>query len=159
MYDVDLSESLFPAQTDGIVRETTVGGVLREVAAQHSSAPAVVAVDMDGQTGRSWTYGELLADSEKLALALSTRFRPGERITIWSVASVVPLAAISRPLSDRRKRHRLSRRTIMTVLLRTFATLSASPCRRSTFRSEALKKTRSCRSTRSVRFASGVIAP
>ena len=77
MYDVDLSEYLFPAQTDGIVRETTVGSVLREVAAQHSSAPAVVAVDMDGQTGRSWTYGELLADSEKLALALSTRFRPG----------------------------------------------------------------------------------
>ncbi len=84
MYDVDLSESLFPAQTDGIVRETTVAGVLREVAAQHSSAPAVVDVDMDGQTGRTWTYGELLSDSEKLALALSTRFRPGERIVVWA---------------------------------------------------------------------------
>ncbi len=55
MYDVQLSESLFPAQTDSIVREITVGGVLREVAAQHSSAPAVVDVDIDGQTGRTWT--------------------------------------------------------------------------------------------------------
>ena len=55
MYDVDLSESLFPAQTDGIVREISVGGLLREVASQHPSAPAVVDVDMDGQTGRTWT--------------------------------------------------------------------------------------------------------
>ena len=84
MYNVRLSEALFPAQTDGVIREITVGGLLREVAEQHSSAPAVVEVDMDGQTGRTWTYGELLSDSEKLALALSTRFRPGERVVVWA---------------------------------------------------------------------------
>ena len=86
MYNVRLSEALFSAQTDGVVREITVGGLLREVAAQHLDAPAVVDVDMDGQTGRTWTYGELLADSEELALALSTRFRPGERVVVWKFA-------------------------------------------------------------------------
>ncbi len=84
MYELHLSESLFPVQTDGSVREITVGGLLREVATQHPSAPAVVDVDMDGQTGPTWTYAELLADSEKLALALSTRFSPGECITVWA---------------------------------------------------------------------------
>lgn len=84
MYDVQLSEALFPAQTDGVIREITVGGLLREVASEFPSAPALVEVDMDGQTGRRWTYTELLADSERLALALATRFRPGERVVVWS---------------------------------------------------------------------------
>ena len=84
MYRLHLSESLFPAQTDDIVWETTVGGLLREVASAQPSVPALVEVDMEGQTGRSWTYGELLADGEKLALTLSSRFRPGERITVWA---------------------------------------------------------------------------
>ncbi len=84
MYDVPLSDSLFPAQADGVIREITVGGLLREVAAQHVNAPAVVDVDMDGQTGRTWTYGELASDSEELALALSSRFRPGERVVVWA---------------------------------------------------------------------------
>ena len=34
--------------------------------------------------GRCWTYSELLADAERLAMALSTRFAPGERVAIWS---------------------------------------------------------------------------
>ena len=36
------------------------------------------------QTGRRWTYAELLADAERLAMALSTRFAPGERVVVWS---------------------------------------------------------------------------
>lgn len=32
MYNLNLSESLVPAQTDDVVREITVGGLLREVA-------------------------------------------------------------------------------------------------------------------------------
>lgn len=84
MYEVSLSESLFPAQTDGVVREITVGALLREVAAQHPLAIAVVDVDIDGLAGQTWTYRELLADSEKLALALSSRFRPGEKVVVWA---------------------------------------------------------------------------
>ena len=41
-------------------------------------------VNLEGETDRTWTYRELLADSEKLALALSTRFSPGERVTVWA---------------------------------------------------------------------------
>ena len=84
MYRLQLSESLVTAQVDDIVREITVGGLLREVASQHPSAPDLVEVNMEGETDRTWTYGELLADSEKLALALSTRFGPSERITVWA---------------------------------------------------------------------------
>ncbi len=55
MYKLHVLESLVPAQTNDIVCETTVGGILRAVASQHPSAPALVEVDMEGQTGRSWT--------------------------------------------------------------------------------------------------------
>ena len=84
MYQLHLSESLVMAQDDDIVREITVGDLLREVASQYPSAPALVEVNMEGEPDRTWTYGELLTDSEKLALALSTRFNPGERITVWA---------------------------------------------------------------------------
>ena len=84
MYDVQLAESLFPAQADATVREITVGGLLREVASDQPEAIAVVDVGLDGAIGRRWTYAELLADSNELALALSTRFRPGERVVVWA---------------------------------------------------------------------------
>ena len=50
----------------------------------HPSAPALVEVDVEGESGRRWTYGELLADSERLAHALCTRFSPGERVVVWA---------------------------------------------------------------------------
>ncbi|MDH3693146.1 MAG: AMP-binding protein [Gammaproteobacteria bacterium] len=84
MYQLKLSESLVTAQEDDVVREITVGGLLREVAAEYPAEPAIVEVTIDGNTDRTWTYGELLADSEKLALKLASRFEPGERITVWS---------------------------------------------------------------------------
>ena len=84
MYDVQLTESLFAAEIDDSVREITIGDLLHEVAAEYPSAPALVEVKPEGDTRRRWTYRELLSDSEKLALALSTRFHPGERITVWA---------------------------------------------------------------------------
>ena len=84
MYSVNLEQSYFPAQADGEVRETTVGGVLRERAAIDPQAPALVEADMAGDLKRSWTYGELLADAERLARALASRYRPGERIAVWA---------------------------------------------------------------------------
>ena len=84
MYSLRPTESFVSAQTDDVVREITIGELLRETAAQHPSAAALVEVNVKGETDRTWTYGQLLADSEKLALALSTRFSPGERITVWA---------------------------------------------------------------------------
>jgi fatty-acyl-CoA synthase len=84
LYSVHLTESYFPAQTDQEVRETTVGGVLRERAAATPDAGALVEADIEGQVGRRWTYAELLADAERLARALLARYRPGERIAVWA---------------------------------------------------------------------------
>ena len=84
MYQFNLTESLIPPQQDTEIRETTVGGLLRDVAGAHGDRPALVEIGMDGVADRRWTYGALLVEAECLALALSTRFRPGERICVWS---------------------------------------------------------------------------
>ena len=84
LYEVHLSESLFPAQTDDIVREITIGELLRETVARRPTSPALVEVDLEGGTGRRWNYAKLLADAERLALALSSRFEQGERVTVWA---------------------------------------------------------------------------
>ncbi|MEP1587191.1 MAG: AMP-binding protein, partial [Tateyamaria sp.] len=65
-------------------REITIGALLREMAAARPDAEALVEIRQDGSKGRRWSYAELLSDAERLALALSTRFDPGERIVVWS---------------------------------------------------------------------------
>jgi fatty-acyl-CoA synthase len=84
MYVLTLTESYCPAQTEAPLRDATVGQVLRETAARTPNAPALVEVDLNGEPKRRWTYAELLADSERLAHALLTRYRPGERIAVWA---------------------------------------------------------------------------
>ena len=84
MYEVALTEACFPAQRDTDVREITVGGLLREMAARRAEAEALVEVRQSGEIGRRWTYQALLADSERLAVALASRFRPGERVVVWA---------------------------------------------------------------------------
>jgi fatty-acyl-CoA synthase len=84
MYELQLTDSHVPAQADMDIREITVGGLLREVANLRGGAEALLEVGQDGALGRSWCYAELLADSENLAEALSTRFAPGERVVVWS---------------------------------------------------------------------------
>jgi fatty-acyl-CoA synthase len=84
MYQVSLRESYFPAQTDDVVRDTTVGGVLVAAALEAPDAVALVETRADGSAGRSWTCGELRRDAEFLADALLSRYAPGERIAVWS---------------------------------------------------------------------------
>ena len=84
MYDLTLAASLAPAQSDMEAREITIGALLHEVANARPDAKALVDVQQNGSQGRCWTYAELLADAEQLALALSTRFDPGERVVVWS---------------------------------------------------------------------------
>ena len=74
MYDMNLSTSHFPAQNDAEIRDITVGGLLREVAATHPDAVGIVDVADNGDCGQSWTYAEVLAQAERLARALATRF-------------------------------------------------------------------------------------
>jgi fatty-acyl-CoA synthase len=84
MYQVTLQDSYFPAQQDDPVLDTTVGGVLRAQAGKTPNAEALVEADIAGEIGRRWTYAELLADAERLARALLSRYAPGERIAIWA---------------------------------------------------------------------------
>lgn len=84
MYTVQLSQSHFPAQHDDAILETTVGGALRLQAAKTPNAEALVEACLDGQLDRRWTYEALLMDAERLAHALLTRYRLGERIAVWS---------------------------------------------------------------------------
>ncbi len=79
-----LTTSYYPAQPGAEIRDITVGGLLREIAAGHPTSVAMVDVDDSGLCGDQWTYTELLDRSEKLALALSTRFAPGERVVVWA---------------------------------------------------------------------------
>jgi fatty-acyl-CoA synthase len=60
------------------ILETTVGGVLRAAARR---APDRVAL-IDGD--RRWTYAELLAEAERAARALLTRFEPGAPVAVWA---------------------------------------------------------------------------
>ena len=84
MYRVNLTQSYFPAQADEPVLDTTVGGVLRAQAAKTPDAEALVEANLAGEIGRRWTYADLLAKSERLARALVSRYRPGERICVWA---------------------------------------------------------------------------
>jgi hypothetical protein len=84
MHQVTLEDAYFPIQDSQKILETTVGGLLRETASTSPAALALVEVDGDGGIGRQWTYHALLSDAERLALALSTRFAPGERLCVWA---------------------------------------------------------------------------
>lgn len=53
-------------------------------AAGHGLAVAMVDVDNAGNGGREWSYAELLAEAERLAQALATRFTPGDRVVVWA---------------------------------------------------------------------------
>ena len=84
MYSVTLAESYFPAQLDDVVLPLTVGGGLRARALESPDAAALIETDAEGRFRRRWTYAQLLADAERLARALLSRYRPGERIAIWA---------------------------------------------------------------------------
>ncbi|HEV7234298.1 MAG TPA: AMP-binding protein [Sphingorhabdus sp.] len=84
MYQLALTESCCPAQADEALCDTTVGDILRAAAATWPDAPALQEADGAGALGRQWTYAQLLADSERLARALLTRYRPAERIAVWA---------------------------------------------------------------------------
>ena len=84
MYELALTTSHSPAQSDIEVREITIGELLHEVAAARADAEALVEIRQDGSMGRCWTYSELLADAERPGLIRRmygyepVMWRPGE---------------------------------------------------------------------------------
>src|SRR2546429_3608058 len=73
-----LTTSYWPARALTPMLKTTVGGVLRAAAWR---APDRIAL-IDGD--RQWTYAELLAEAERAARGLLTRFEPGEPVAVWA---------------------------------------------------------------------------
>ena len=84
MYDLKLDISHFPSQKDAEIWDITVGDLSRRVANDDPNAIAMVDILENGDCGRSWTYSELFAQSERLAQSLSTRFKAYERIVVWA---------------------------------------------------------------------------
>lgn len=84
MYKVKLTESYFPAISEGGFTPTTIGDMLRASAASRPHQLAMRELTYEGEVARSWTYAELLRDSERLARALSSRHRPGARVAVYA---------------------------------------------------------------------------
>ncbi|MGI9353724.1 MAG: class I adenylate-forming enzyme family protein [Rhizobiaceae bacterium] len=84
MYHAQLTEAYFPAQEDLSVRDMTICDALGEAVGKWPDRPALSEVKIDGSTGRRWTYDEMVADAERLALALASRFEKGERVVVWA---------------------------------------------------------------------------
>ena len=80
-----MSLSYVPRDESVELREISVGGVLREAAAEVPDAPALVNGSADPTERRRWTYAELLTAAEGVAGQLLTRLQSGERLAIWSV--------------------------------------------------------------------------
>ena len=79
-----LTTSYFPAQAGYEILDITIGELLRTIASANSDSIAMVDILDTGERGQSWTYSELLAESERLAIALNARFKMGERIVVWA---------------------------------------------------------------------------
>jgi len=79
-----LAISHFPADRSEPVLDTTVGGILRDAAAATPDAPALIEGSPDPSARRRWTYAGLLAEAERAAHALRSRFEPGEQVAIWA---------------------------------------------------------------------------
>ena len=79
-----LSVSYCAGPAEPAVEEITVGQALRRAADRWPQSIALAEAGADGALARQWTYAQLLADAERLARALATRYAPGERIAIWA---------------------------------------------------------------------------
>jgi len=84
MYNVRLTESFFPAQTDTPFNPRTIGDMLRQSAEKWPDQYALTELDFDGSIGRRWTYKKLLDESLRLAGALVARHKQGARVAIWA---------------------------------------------------------------------------
>ena len=84
MYNVELTESFFPAQTDTPYRAMTIAELLAEQAENMGDAKALRELTENGDIAREWTYAELYEDSQRLGRALASRHERGARVAIMA---------------------------------------------------------------------------
>jgi len=73
-----------PAVSSELVRDETIGDLLRHAVRAAPEVCALVEGVAEPAARRRWTYQELFAEAETAAGALLARFRPGERIAVWA---------------------------------------------------------------------------
>ena len=78
--EVVLEQSYWPADDSAPLREITLGGLLREVAAEVPDRIALVDAVADPAQRRRWTYAQFLNEAEGAARAFLSHFSPGDRI-------------------------------------------------------------------------------
>jgi fatty-acyl-CoA synthase len=81
-----LTTSYWPARDGHQVRESTVGGLLADAAADAPDTVALVEGIADPGR-RRWTYRQLLDEATAVAHGLAARVAPGERVAIWAANS------------------------------------------------------------------------
>ena len=79
-----LTMSHVAGPTAPAVREMTFGDLLRKAAEEAPDRPALVAGVPDPTLRRQWTYAEFYREVQRTARALLSRFKPGERISVWA---------------------------------------------------------------------------
>ncbi|MEM9619569.1 MAG: AMP-binding protein [Pseudomonadota bacterium] len=84
MYQVNLTESYFPARTETPIEAVTIGDMLHAQAAAYGDQLALQELSYDGDITRKWTYANLLADAKKLARALASRHQKGARVAVYA---------------------------------------------------------------------------
>lgn len=84
MYKLELTESLFPAQSEREWTPQTIPEMLENCADKWGDISALRELGYDGSFGRVWTYKELLRDSRKLANALASRHLQGAKVAVYA---------------------------------------------------------------------------
>ena len=80
-----LTESYVPAASEVPLIHQTVGAFFRDVVAAVPDRLALVEVPSPQRPeGRSWTYTQLLAESERVASALLQSFHRGDHVAVWA---------------------------------------------------------------------------
>jgi len=79
-----LTESYLAGPSEPVVRDITLGELLKEAADDSADRLALIAGSPDMSARRSWTYAEMYADALAVAKALAERYQPGEHIAIMA---------------------------------------------------------------------------
>ncbi|HSW19331.1 MAG TPA: AMP-binding protein, partial [Ramlibacter sp.] len=83
-HEVELKTSLWEADHSEPLLEITLGDLLRQMAREAPDRVGFIEAPPPPLPTRRWTYGELLKSAEASARALLRRFRPGDRVAVWS---------------------------------------------------------------------------
>src|ERR1700757_1589655 len=79
-----LTMSHVAGPTTPAVRQMSFGDLLRAAAEAAPDRLALIAGVPDPALRRQWTYAELYREARRVARALLTRFKPGERLAVWA---------------------------------------------------------------------------